>query len=254
MKPLSEWKPSGIRTVALDVDDTLTRDGIVEAVAFDALHRLRSAGYRLVAATGRPLGWAEVIAHLWPVDTAVGENGAGWFTRDEHGALQEHYFVSDAERRAIKGAHETILHAVAERLPHVKVSHDARLRRLDLAFDVGEHVKLPPADVATLEALIRELGATPVTSSVHCHAALGSWNKFEALQAALPDFNAASLVYIGDSPNDEPAFAGLANSVGVANVSAHRFQNPPAYVTQGDRGEGFAEFASHLLMVQGRAA
>jgi hydroxymethylpyrimidine pyrophosphatase-like HAD family hydrolase len=59
----------------------------------------------------------------------------------------------------------------------------------------------------------------------------------------------ASVIYTGDSPNDEPMFAAFPMSVGVANVHSfsHRLQNKPAYVTKGHSGDGFAELASLLL-------
>ena len=46
------------------------------APRYDALWDLSDAGLRLVAVTGRPSGWGEVIARQWPIDGAVTENGA----------------------------------------------------------------------------------------------------------------------------------------------------------------------------------
>ncbi len=56
-------------------------------------------------------------------------------------------------------------------------------------------------------------------------------------------------VFVGDSPNDAPMFAYFPNAVGVANVRelADRLETPPAYVTEGRAGFGFAELAETLL-------
>ncbi|MFW5920333.1 MAG: HAD hydrolase family protein, partial [Polyangiales bacterium] len=85
VRPIDEM-PAAVRDriegVVFDVDDTVTRDGRLERVAFDAMWRMHEGGLRLVALTGRPLGWCDVLARHWPVDVAIGENGAGWLWRD----------------------------------------------------------------------------------------------------------------------------------------------------------------------------
>ncbi|UCC84505.1 MAG: HAD hydrolase family protein, partial [Gemmatimonadota bacterium] len=94
MKPLAELDAASCRAligVAFDIDDTVTRAGRLELAAFQAMHELAGSGLHLVAVTGRSLGWVDVVAVHWPVDAAVGENGAGWVWRD--GAVpREGYF------------------------------------------------------------------------------------------------------------------------------------------------------------------
>src|SRR5262245_66576386 len=71
-----------IRGVLADIDDTLTTDGKLTAAAYGALERLRAAGFLVVPITGRPAGWCDHIARMWPVDAVVGENGAFYFRYD----------------------------------------------------------------------------------------------------------------------------------------------------------------------------
>ena len=52
----------GLAGVVFDIDDTVTRDGALEREAFDALWRAARRGLALIAVTGRPLGWADVMA------------------------------------------------------------------------------------------------------------------------------------------------------------------------------------------------
>ena len=56
-------------------------------------------------------------------------------------------------------------------------------------------------------------------------------------------------VYVGDSTNDVLMFEHFPHSVGVANI--RRFEDQlafkPRYVTQGERGAGFAEVARAIL-------
>lgn len=68
--------------VFCDIDDTLTWEGQLVPEAFAALHALRAAGLRVVPITGRPGGWVDHIARMWPVDAVVGENGAFWMRHD----------------------------------------------------------------------------------------------------------------------------------------------------------------------------
>src|SRR5437870_9878010 len=78
-KPLAELDARGVKALLFDIDDTLTTDGKLTAQAYDALERLRRAGKITVPVTGRPAGWCDHIARMWPVDAVVGENGAFYF-------------------------------------------------------------------------------------------------------------------------------------------------------------------------------
>jgi HAD superfamily hydrolase (TIGR01484 family) len=255
MESYRNLNPAGIRGLVFDIDDTVTRNGVLEATAYTAIHLLADAGFELVAVTGRPLGWADLFARLWPIRIAVGENGAGWSWVDD-GAFHEGYFSTAQQRPAERALLQRIESAVAEKMPHVRVSSDRRARRCDLAFDVGESVKLPSDDVAQLVSLIEEHGATASVSTVHAHAVPGSWNKAQGVVRSLRDVMEVDLdaereswVFVGDSGNDAEAFAYFPKSVGVANVrdQLDRLPTPPRYVTDSDRGLGFAELASQLM-------
>ncbi len=258
MKPLVELDTTTCRSlagVAFDVDDTVTRQGRLELSSFKAMHLLAASGLRLIAVTGRPLGWADVIAQHWPVELVVGENGAGWVWWQEP-VLKEGYFDSEQARSAYPELFARVSRLVKEQLPHVKQSQDQRLRRCDLAFDVGETVQLPDDEIAALVKIIEGEGARAPVSSVHAHAIPGGWNKARGIERAARDVLGIEMedeksrwLFIGDSTNDASAFAYFPVSVGVANVASYveRLPTPPAYITRADRGEGFAEMARHIL-------
>ena len=71
-----------LRILLTDIDDTITSDGQLEAEAYGALHRLNAAGIAVIPVTGRPAGWCDHIARMWPVAGVVGENGAFYFIYD----------------------------------------------------------------------------------------------------------------------------------------------------------------------------
>jgi hydroxymethylpyrimidine pyrophosphatase-like HAD family hydrolase len=62
--------------VFTDIDDTLTTDSAITDDALAALAALRRAGVRVIAITGRPVGWCAERAARWPLDAVVAENGA----------------------------------------------------------------------------------------------------------------------------------------------------------------------------------
>jgi HAD superfamily hydrolase (TIGR01484 family) len=259
MEHYTRLDPANIQGLVFDIDDTVTRNGVLEPGAYAAMHQLANAGLELIAVTGRPLGWADLIARLWPVRLAIGENGAGWSWVDGE-TFREGYFSSESERERYHALFQDIERSVAEAMPHVVVTSDQRARRCDLAFDVGESVKLPREDIEKLVAIIESHGAAGSVSTVHAHAVPGPWNKATGTAAALADVLGVELddererwVFVGDSGNDAAAFEYFGNSVGVANVrdQLHRLSSPPRYVTDSDRGRGFAELAQHLLSGRG---
>jgi HAD superfamily hydrolase (TIGR01484 family) len=250
---------AGIRGLVFDIDDTVTRNGVLEPGAYVAMHRLADAGFDLVAVTGRPLGWADVVARHWPVRVAIGENGAGWSWVDGD-RFREGYFCSEEERARQALLLDRIREEVARAMPQVRISSDNRARRCDLAFDIGELVSLPRPEIDALVSLIEGFGASCSVSTVHAHAVPGPWNKARGVGRALGDALAIDLdaeldqwVFVGDSGNDAEAFAYFPKSVGVANVRSHldRLPVPPRYVTDAERGDGFAELADHLMEGRG---
>ena len=63
--------------------------------------------------------------------------------------------------------------------------------------------------------------------------------------------------FVGDSTSDELMFEAFPNSLGVANVRRFEAQlsHKPRYITQGERGAGFAEVAAAVLVARtGREA
>jgi HAD superfamily hydrolase (TIGR01484 family) len=243
--------------VVFDVDDTITTEGRVTDEAFAALWRLHRAGLTLVAVTGRPIGWCEVMAQLWPVALAVGENGGGWAWRNTGERRLHQAFWDPAPERARQRALLDRLQAqVAAELPQVALAGDQQQRRVDLAFDVGETAALPAPVVDRLAQLIRAAGARVVISSVHAHAFFGQHDKASGVVRAAGEVLGADIagarnrwLFVGDSGNDAPAFAYFPLSAAVANVRAHlaALPVPPAFVSTRDRGTGFAEIADQVL-------
>ncbi len=260
MKDLAALAPLAptIRGLCFDVDDTVTTDGVVDPEAFQALHDLRAAGVHRIAVTGRPLGFAEVIARTWPVDAAVGENGAGWIGV-RRGRLHRGYLEPEEVRADHARALARLRDEIAEALPEIRETRDAWARRCDLAFDVAEFDRHPPERVAALVARIEAAGAKAVVSSVHAHAALGAASKPLGACGAARDLLGLDLaaererwLFVGDSGNDADAFAWFPHTVGVANVreALDALPDPPGYVTGAARGAGFAQLARLVLSAQ----
>jgi HAD superfamily hydrolase (TIGR01484 family) len=246
------------RGVLLDIDDTLSTHGRLTARAYGALERLFDAGKLAIPVTGRPAGWCDHIARMWPVSAVVGENGAFWMRYDRQGRRLEKRFVADDETRRANRARlaaigEMIVHAV----PGCAPASDQLYREADLAIDFREDVpELPRAAVDRIVALMEAEGLTVMVSSIHVNGWFGSYDKLTTTRMLLAEAFGIDLdrerdrfVFVGDSPNDSPLFAFFPHAVAVANARAFADRMPtlPPYVTQGESGAGFAELADFLL-------
>lgn len=258
MRPLASLGADEARRLdglLFDLDDTVLSHGLLSREAFGAIWDLYDAGLRLVAVTGRPSGWGEVIARQWPIDGVVTENGAVHVVRDGKG-VRLIFDGDDAAVAARRAKLDALVARVARELPHVRLADDNHGRRADVAWDVGERVTLPESDVAALARIVIDAGARTTRSSVHLHATYERDDKASGVVRFLGarfgvDAGAALHRYgfAGDSANDAACFSAFATTFGVANVKAFvdRVSVPPRYVATGERGAGFAEIARAIL-------
>ena len=254
MKNLSTISPDrfkNVRAVAFDIDDTITTDGRVTADAYQALWHIHQAGLILLAVTGRPAGWCDLIARAWPVDGVIGENGAFAYLRK--GRAIERIDVAPAPTE--RELNEMKKHLL-QRFPNLGLSSDQFCRRFDLAIDFAEEVG--PFPVSTAEKVAQAFeasGWTAKVSSIHVNGWKGHWDKASTLSHCLSEhyqLTPDQVAYVGDSPNDAPMFALAGLSVGVANIRDFpMLETPPEFITTKPQGAGFSEFTELLLRTQG---
>ncbi len=247
-----------MRGVLTDIDDTLSTAGRIGAAAYAAMERLRAAGRLVVPVTGRPAGWCDHIARMWPVDAVVGENGGLYMIYDAAARkLRRCYVAIEAERRGNRARLESIAATILREVPGCALASDQAFRETDLAIDYREDVEpLSRASVDRIVDILRSQGMSAKVSSIHVNGWFGSYDKLSMTRTLLArefavdlDRQREQFVFIGDSPNDAPMFEFFPHSVGVANVRefADRIATPPTYVTVRACGEGFAELTDFLL-------
>ena len=245
------------RGVLTDIDDTLSTRGRITARAYAAMEDMRSAGLLVIPITGRPAGWCDHIARMWPVDAIVGENGAVYMIHDDRERkLRKRYAVEESDRNAARLRFARISEAILRAVPGAALASDQAYRESDVAIDYCEDVAALPRDaVDRIVEMMRGEGMTVRISSIHVNGWFGDYDKLTMTRRLLVDEFGIELdrerdrfVFIGDSPNDEPMFDFFPYSVGVANVRrfADRMRALPRYVTAGESGEGFAELATLL--------
>jgi len=261
MQPLAQLPVETRRRldmVLCDIDDTLTTAGRLPAVSYAALERLQQAGLRVLPITGRPAGWCDHMARMWPIDGIVGENGAFYFRYDHTARRMVRVYWRSADQRAADRRRLTELQArIIAEVPGCAVASDQHYREADLAIDYCEDVEaLPATQVQRIVSLFEEAGAQAKVSSIHVNGWFGDYDKLSMAKRLLEEqFGLGSemiqerTIFVGDSPNDAPMFAHFPNSVGVANVHAFagRMAAEPTYVAQGAGAHGFAEVAEALL-------
>ena len=244
--------------VLFDIDDTVTHAGRIVPAAFAAMARAREAGLRMIAVTGRPAGWVDHIARMWPVDGVVGENGGLWFFMGPNGTLERHFLQPPEERAANRVRLEAVRAAVLAEVAGVGIASDQPYRELDLAVDFCEDVpRLDDDAIDRIVAVFDRFGATSKVSSIHVNGWFGAFDKLTGFSRLARDLGASAAperwAYVGDSANDAPMFAHFPVSVGVANVDAFLPRIPvwPRFRTDGEGGTGFAQLMDRVLALRG---
>ena len=238
-----------------DIDDTLTTGGMLPDSSYLALWELSRAGIKVVPVTGRPAGWCDHIARMWPVAAVIGENGAFVYSYDRT--------VRKMKRRQLGSAdsHGAVLRRVADRIlkeiPGTALAADQPFRISDMAIDYCEDVPpLPAEKVDAICRILQDEGVHFKVSSIHVNFWVGDFDKLSGTRTFLQEDAPAQLtelgersVFIGDSPNDEPLFDGFPHSIAVGNVRGFlsRIRHLPEFITTADCAAGFCEAADIIL-------
>ncbi|RMG10608.1 MAG: HAD family hydrolase, partial [Deltaproteobacteria bacterium] len=166
-RPLKDADLSSVVGLCFDVDDTLTTAGRIGLEAWRALWKAHEAGLALVAVTGRPAGWCDLMCRQWPIDGVVGENGAFYFAWDPVRRRVLRRWAQDAATRARGRARlERIREEVLRSVPGARVASDQAYRAADLAIDWAEDTgPLSEAAVQRIVEIFRRHGATARVSS-----------------------------------------------------------------------------------------
>lgn len=245
--------------ILTDIDDTITDEGQLHANAYEALWKLKHAGFKIIPVTGRPAGWCEMIARFWPVDGIVGENG-GFYFRYHNKKMKRVFFATEKEMAKNRKKLDLIKKEVLKKVPGSAIASDQFCRLMDLAIDFCEDVKpLPKVKIQKIVEIFEKHGAQAKVSSIHVNGWFGTYNKVIMLKKFLKtEFKLSDAaiksdcLFSGDSPNDEPMFEYFPYSVGVANIKnfIDDLRSPPKFITPSKGGDGFVELANHLLSLK----
>jgi hypothetical protein len=244
--------------ILCDIDDTLTHHGRLIPAALLGLQRAQEAGLKVVPITGRPGGWVDQIARMWPVDGVVGENGGLWFWMDGK-RLQRRFSQSETVRQANRSKLDALAQQILDEVPGTALASDQPYRDLDLAIDFCEDVPpLPDTQIDRIVAAFDRVGATCKVSSIHVNGWFGSFDKLAGFRQFHQDRYGSTLdvsrwAFFGDSANDEPMFSAFPLSIGVANVARFlpRMTGHPTWITEAEGGIGFVEGLDRILALRG---
>ena len=258
VQPWARCDPGRLRDlggVLTDIDDTLTTEGAIPMGVVAAIAALRKAGLPTIAVTGRPMGWSRPIASATPLAAVVAENGGVALVRDGDDVRIEFAAPDD-----VRAANAAKLARVSERIvaevPGATLARDSAGRVTDIAIDHGEFAHLDQARIDAVVARMRAAGMQATVSSIHVNGWFGVHTKLTGarwiVQRVLGrdlDAERERWLYVGDSTNDQLMFGHFPLSVGVANLLqfAAQLEVWPRFITQHERGRGFAEVADALL-------
>lgn len=228
----------------------------ISAKAFQALWDLHDSNIITIPITGRPAGWCDLIVHEWPVAGVIGENGAFAFWEDS-GQLKRIYHKNAVynDNAILKKIESRVLKEV----PGSRIAGDQFGRMFDLAIDFAEEQpKLPLSSAIKIKEICDSEGAISKISSIHVNTWLGAYSKLEMtieflkMYFGYDDTMNDSIIFFGDSPNDEPMFSHFNFSIGVANILRykHLIKDFPKYITKQTEGDGFAEGINKILSLR----
>ncbi len=258
MKSISAFKNPNVRVLLTDIDGTLTQAGRLPAHAYNSLCELNEAGFIVIPVTGRPAGWCEMIARLWPVHGVVGENGAFYFRYDKK--MKRVFVRAKEERKADREKLRAIRKQILSEVKGAGIASDQFSRLFDLAVDFCEDVvPLEQKQIKRIKEIFEEHGAIAKVSNIHVNGWFGDYDKVSTCKLYLknelgltePEMK-EQCAFAGDSPNDEPMFGFLPHSFAVANIKQFldQLDHKPSYVASQDEGAGFKEIADRLLALR----
>ncbi len=263
MRPISSLtmdEASAVRFVLFDIDDTITMDGRLLRESYDALWSLSESGIAAIPVTGRPAGWCDLIARQWPIAGVAGENGAFAFYM-KNDKLERLYHPAAPQPDTVRERLASLSGQALAAFPGLRLAKDQAYRLFDIALDFAEEEPRFDLDFASrVKSFCEAGGATAKVSSIHVNAWFGQYDKLSMAEYFLsslygynPKIDQSSVLYFGDSPNDEPMFERFALSCGVANVEkCHSLlRHPPKFITREPFGYGFAEGIDVLLGMRG---
>ena len=264
MTPIQNFPADVAKTllgVFFDIDDTFTAHGKIGPKPFQAIWSLKEAGLKVVPITGRPAGWCDHIARMWPVDGVVGENGAFYFWYDQkEKKLKKRFMDSDPVREENRRRLSMVKEEILRSVPGTALASDQQYREADLAIDYCEDLKpLPWQEVERICGIFKKHGATCKVSSVHVNGWFGDYNKLGMTKLLVLEQWGLMLndqknrfIFCGDSPNDEPMFEYFPHAAGVRNILnfAERMKHFPTFVASQEGGEGFAEIVQTILTLR----
>ena len=252
IETISHVEVERLKGLLFDIDDTVLTRGLLTEEAYAALFLMRNAGMRLVAVTGRAARFGEILSSQWPVDAVLAENGAIAFVRDGRGVRTVDW-IDPKERKERRDQLERLAVDISEHFSEVHLAGDESLRVTDLAFDVGERVRVDHTIVQRAREFAEKRGARTSVSSIHFHITFDAADKgsgsIRLLRELFGDDSTAArfqYAFIGDSENDAAAFAAFEHSIGVKNL-AGRPTVLPRFITSQSFGAGFAEAAKLLV-------
>jgi hypothetical protein len=176
--------------------------------------------------------------------------------READGRLRKLYQQDAATRDRNFQRLQDVAHQIVQTVPGAQLAQDSAGRETDIAIDHSEFTQLPQACIEQVVAMMRAQGLHATVSSIHINGWIGDHDKLSGARWIVRellgrdlDAEIARWVYVGDSTNDERMFAHFPNAVGVANI--RRFtpvlRHLPTYVSDGERGAGFAQVARAVL-------
>ncbi|MDA8792646.1 HAD-IIB family hydrolase [Bacteriovoracaceae bacterium] len=230
-----------------DFDGTLTEKGMVSSKLINLINFIHLNNRELVITTGRGHAWGLFLLTHFPLDKIIVENGGVIIKKIFRKDGRKVFKTYELQTKKQKDLQKVNLKKLLKKFPGIKLSDDSVFRSCDLSIDLIENKKYIHSDFF---AELKKLKFSYSTSNVHVNFQIGTFDKFKAIKKFCEQekVNLNSIIFFGDSLNDEPVFRHLKQTVGVSNIHEriNEFKHLPQVILNGAKNKEIKGVANYL--------
>ncbi|MCT4642147.1 MAG: HAD-IIB family hydrolase [Bacteriovoracaceae bacterium] len=234
-----------MKIIFSDFDGTLTSNGLLGAIFFDILDVTNKMNAEFVIVSGRSISWGHFFLTHFDLNYVIMEGGGVLLYKNKFGHICEEVLVYDEDVALL----EKITQKIISEVPGCVMSADSFGRKTDRAIEFSQMKK---EDIDKVTKILDDSGLHYSKSNVHINFWAGDMSKYLGIKHFLkhyaPHINEEDTIFYGDAKNDESAFEGLQNTVGVSNIIKiiDELTHKPKIVLEGKENSGAAGVYMHL--------
>jgi HAD superfamily hydrolase (TIGR01484 family) len=237
-----------MKIIFSDFDGTLTNSGKLSAIFFDILDLVKKQDSEFIVVSGRSISWGHFLLTHFNLNYCIMEGGGVILFKNKNGEICEETLVYNEDVDLLEQKTIELLKTV----PGAVLSADSFGRKTDRALEFSQMSK---EEIDKTIEFLDKNNLNHSKSNVHINYWLSDISKFKAIKHLLKHYFAHiemdETIFYGDAKNDESAFEGMLNTVGVSNIIKilDELKFKPRIVLEGKDNAGALGVYHHLKEV-----